>query len=764
MDAGPVAPALGTRRVAAKEKARKFHFLRQIASGGFGRVYLAKAIHADGFSRLVAIKLLHRRWSENEEIASRMRDEARLLGVLRHRNIVDVMDLTMIDGRCAIVMEYLEAVDARALIGALREGDIAIPLSVALEIAAGVAAALDAAYNRPPFPGERPLRVIHRDIKPSNIMVDDSGGVKVLDFGVARAEFDAREAKTAELSFGSLEYMPPERLFFEPESAGSDIYSLGTTLYELIGGEKLGKAKLRSSEQERFVRSRFDDLRQRVSIPDETAAQLAPFILNVLAFEEATRPSAADAGKRMRELARLGAGPSLAEWAEAVVPPMLQRQRDAQQDEELSLVGSFITEDLVVPQGGPTSLEEVVVSHLIQPELRPSVAPPPSSGLVDPLDPPPPPPRRPRNPTLAPVDDSGVASIPSGDNPTEDSVLTWGDAGKQRWSDVKEQSLRSLSDSGEVASVDVDSAPAATPADPLAGDPTAGDPSSSAAPSDAQAADRASVKDSVLGNPRPVPKGEDEALPTEVMVAIRDLGPELMLELETDPGTLPSLSREDVLAAVGLSDRTLPIDAAQLPKAPPLPGVVEAVPSSPPTPGPTSSPPTLSSAPVSLLPSREPHRASRSRKRTGVASVLVMGALGLVGLGLLFTVTLIGGAGIAAWMSSPSVVTMPAPDAAERPTIPSGAIPVEGSDADPAALAAVVPTRFVSELTGTRRISVRCDSGAGSGVAEVALPAGVEGDCTVTAVGEGRARRTAVIKAVEQRAYVCFAGDSSACE
>ena len=67
---------------------RKFHFIREIASGGFGSVYLAKVIHADGFSRLAAIKLLHPKWSENEEIASRMRDEARLLGWIRHKNIV----------------------------------------------------------------------------------------------------------------------------------------------------------------------------------------------------------------------------------------------------------------------------------------------------------------------------------------------------------------------------------------------------------------------------------------------------------------------------------------------------------------------------------------------------------------------------------------------------------------------------------------------------------------------------------------------------
>ena len=195
------------------ESARKFEFIREIASGGFGRVYLAKVIHRDGFARLVAIKILHKKWTQNDEIASRMRDEARLLGWLRHKNIVDVMDLTSIDGRCAVIMEYLEAVDLSTIIAASVHSERRLPLRVTLESVAAVASALDAAYNRPPYAAEKPLRVIHRDIKPSNVMIDDQGMVKVLDFGVARAEFDHRESKTKDLAFGSMEYMSPERLF-----------------------------------------------------------------------------------------------------------------------------------------------------------------------------------------------------------------------------------------------------------------------------------------------------------------------------------------------------------------------------------------------------------------------------------------------------------------------------------------------------------------------------------------------------------------------
>ncbi len=332
--------------MSSSESSRRFHFIREIASGGFGTVYLTKVIHADGFSRPVAVKLLHPRWSENEEIASRMRDEARLLGWLRHKNIVDVMDLTLIDGRCAVIMEYLDAVDMKVIISHCAETGKRIPLRPALEICAAVASALDAAYNRPPYAGEKPLRVIHRDIKPSNIMLDDSGVVKVLDFGVARAEFDERESKTQEMTFGSLEYMPPERLFFEPESPASDIYSLGATLFEMLALEKFGKAKLRPKEHEAYFEDRFDVLLDKYPMHREAEDLLHELLMSMLAFDEPDRPSAAEAVSRMRFFGRRIAEHPLEEWAETFVPPLLKltRERSASRSPG-SLVDKILTED-----------------------------------------------------------------------------------------------------------------------------------------------------------------------------------------------------------------------------------------------------------------------------------------------------------------------------------------------------------------------------------------------------------------------------------
>ena len=182
---------------------RRFKFLKELAQGGFGKVYLAEMITGENFSSIVAIKLLHGRWLGNDEIVMRSRDEARLLGRLRHRNIVRVEDLTSINGQCAIVMEYLQGVDLKTITTTLREQGKRFPRRSAFESTGAIAAALDAAYSHRPLQGGEALQVIHRDIKPSNAMITIEGDVKVLDFGTARATFEEREAKTQVLAFGS---------------------------------------------------------------------------------------------------------------------------------------------------------------------------------------------------------------------------------------------------------------------------------------------------------------------------------------------------------------------------------------------------------------------------------------------------------------------------------------------------------------------------------------------------------------------------------
>jgi len=270
---------------------RRFRFIKEIAEGGFGKVYLAEQLSADGFSRIVACKLLHAKWSSHDEVVMRTRDEARLLGLIRHQNIVKVEDLTSIDGKCAIIMEYLEGCDLKWMMQFLQEREMPFPRAALFEIMLLVASALDAAYNGLPLQGGDPLRVIHRDIKPSNIFVTVAGQVKVLDFGTARANFAEREAKTQALAFGSQGYMAPERMLGEEDTPAADVFSLGVTLWELLALESFGRIPPRPNKFAQKVEERIQVL--PLTGDPEWAGQVRDVLRFMLSYEPSERPAAA---------------------------------------------------------------------------------------------------------------------------------------------------------------------------------------------------------------------------------------------------------------------------------------------------------------------------------------------------------------------------------------------------------------------------------------------------------------------------------------
>jgi serine/threonine protein kinase len=284
--------------------ARQYELLGLLGEGGFGAVYLARFLGEGGFEKLVAVKVLNADLEDMVEIARRLRDEARILGLLRHRSIVGVDRLTRLDGRWAVVMEYVVGEDLAQLV---RRGRV--PTGPALEIIADVASALHAAWHML-GPNGQPLRLLHRDLKPANIRLTPDGDVKVLDFGVARAEFDTREAATRSVAFGTPSYMPPERLDLMPDGPEGDIYALGVVLFELLTQTRLPQTSANPKRHDRVL----DEAHQRLRALD-VPPQARQLVLDCMAYEPEARPSAGDLEVLAVRLSRaLGEDP-LRTWA-----------------------------------------------------------------------------------------------------------------------------------------------------------------------------------------------------------------------------------------------------------------------------------------------------------------------------------------------------------------------------------------------------------------------------------------------------------------
>lgn len=203
-----------------------------IATGGMAAVYRARVAGPMGFEKPVAVKVLLDDAAQDEEVVRMFIDEARLGARLSHPNIASVLDFGEADGRFYIAMEYVDGVSLSALLRHLRRKGV--DARAALFVTLSVLRALAYAHALRD-PQGRPLDVVHRDVSPQNILLDRSGTVKLCDFGIATGAHRDERTRTG-LVKGKAAFMSPEQAAGERLDARSDLYSLGVTLYVMLGG------------------------------------------------------------------------------------------------------------------------------------------------------------------------------------------------------------------------------------------------------------------------------------------------------------------------------------------------------------------------------------------------------------------------------------------------------------------------------------------------------------------------------------------------
>jgi serine/threonine protein kinase len=210
-----------------------------MATGGMAEIYLSRQKGIEGFEKLLVVKRILPHLAMEKRFVDMFLDEARLAARLNHPNIVQIYDLGKHGSDYFIAMEYLEGESLGYLIAEANKTRYTLPPELAAGIVLEVCKALEYAHNLRDVTG-KPLKIVHRDVSPHNIIVLFTGGVKLVDFGIAKATSQVHHTRPGTLK-GKLSYISPEQCLGGSTDARTDIFSLGVIFWELLAGRRLYK-------------------------------------------------------------------------------------------------------------------------------------------------------------------------------------------------------------------------------------------------------------------------------------------------------------------------------------------------------------------------------------------------------------------------------------------------------------------------------------------------------------------------------------------
>lgn len=293
---------------------------RRIGRGGMAEVFLALRAGLGGFEKLVVVKRIFKHFCEDEKFVQMFLDEARLAASIRHPNVVEIHDIDKDEHGYFIVMEYLSGENLAFVFEELRERDRAMPAHLVCRIGAEIAAGLHSAHISTDVEG-RLQPIIHRDVTPSNLIVSFNGVVKIVDFGVAKAEVGNKQTMPGTLK-GKVEYLAPEQIRNDPVDARTDVFQLGVVLHELFTGERLFRAK---SDHEVMNAILDGPIPKPTDLRPELPAEIDEIVLGALVRRPEDRTRSADVLRQqleqcMRHLGTQASQRSLGEWMKATFP------------------------------------------------------------------------------------------------------------------------------------------------------------------------------------------------------------------------------------------------------------------------------------------------------------------------------------------------------------------------------------------------------------------------------------------------------------
>lgn len=220
------------------KKFGKYFLLDCIAQGGMAEIFRARLASLDGPGRLVVIKRILAGYGRNLDFQKMFKSEIKVMMGFSHHNIIQLYDFGEYSAQPFIAMEFVDGKNLRQFISKFQEQKKTMPIELAVYIIEQVAAGLQYAHAfKDKLTGE-PLNIIHRDISPQNILVSYDGAVKVIDFGIAKADTNGESTRVGIIK-GKPSYLAPEQITGLKLDYRCDIFSLGTVLWEVLAGRKL---------------------------------------------------------------------------------------------------------------------------------------------------------------------------------------------------------------------------------------------------------------------------------------------------------------------------------------------------------------------------------------------------------------------------------------------------------------------------------------------------------------------------------------------
>jgi serine/threonine protein kinase len=356
---------------------QRYRVVEKLESGGMAEVFRAESEGLQGFRKQVAIKRVLPHLSSKKKFISMFLDEARLSAQLSHSNCVQVFDIGVGDNAFFIVMEFVDGANLKSIVESIKKAGRDFPVEAAVYISLELCKGLSYAHELTDNNGV-PLHIVHRDMSPPNVLITKNGEVKIVDFGLAKANSQLEKSEPGIIK-GKFSYLSPEAAMGQEVDARTDIFAVGIILWELLAGQRLF---LGDTDFQTVKRVQAANVPAISGLNKKVPQDLEKIIAKALARDPLARyATARDLGADLTKfLFRFGVPVSTFEVSALVTGAMKERQRHRPVQasiidkliEEALLEFTSLTDDKQAPSGGGKA--DVI---------RPTGSRPPPKGYVN---------------------------------------------------------------------------------------------------------------------------------------------------------------------------------------------------------------------------------------------------------------------------------------------------------------------------------------------------------------------------------------------